>query len=138
MFSNILLLALFAVSAVRSDYINKIEVRTADCDDCGMSNTFGALRMQVIASKDIYLAIYVTVYNFKNTFQTLTFSSYICSIFYRYAILSLNAVIQQNWTSHFTMILTVSVILYNIASMNLNIFSSPDIYIYILITQKEP
>ena len=42
-----LIVVSFAVSAIQADLISRIEVRTADCDDCGMSNTFGALRMQV-------------------------------------------------------------------------------------------
>ena len=45
--TKILFVALFAVSAINADKIYRIEVRTADCDDCGMSNTFGDLRMQV-------------------------------------------------------------------------------------------
>merc|ERR1711894_811026 len=45
--TKILFLALFAVSAINADKIYRIEVRTADCDDCGMSNTFGDLRMQI-------------------------------------------------------------------------------------------
>ena len=35
------------ISLSHADFIHKIDVRTADCDDCGMSNTFGALRMQI-------------------------------------------------------------------------------------------
>ena len=42
-----LVFVMFAVSTIQADLIYKLEVRTADCDDCGMSNTFGALRMQV-------------------------------------------------------------------------------------------
>ena len=45
--TKILFVALFAVSAISADKIYRIEIRTADCDDCGMSNTFGDLRMQV-------------------------------------------------------------------------------------------
>ena len=37
----------FGVSAIHADLISRLEVRTADCNDCGMSNLFGALRMQV-------------------------------------------------------------------------------------------
>ena len=37
-----------AVSASQAtNMIWKVGVSTASCDDCGMSNTFGALRMQV-------------------------------------------------------------------------------------------
>ena len=43
----ILVIAYLAVSCIHADRITRIEVRTAECDDCGMSNTFGALRMQV-------------------------------------------------------------------------------------------
>ena len=42
-----LVLALVAISATQANLIWKIGVTTATCDDCGMSNTFGALRMQV-------------------------------------------------------------------------------------------
>ena len=43
-----LVLALVAISASEAtNKIWKIGVTTATCDDCGMSNTFGALRMQV-------------------------------------------------------------------------------------------
>merc|ERR1712241_1453174 len=45
--SKIFFIAIFAVSAINADKINRIEIRTADCDDCGMSNTFGDLRMQI-------------------------------------------------------------------------------------------
>ena len=39
---------LVAISTTEaSNLIYKIAVNTASCDDCGMSNTFGALRMQV-------------------------------------------------------------------------------------------
>ena len=43
-----LIIAIVAVSASQaSNLIWKVGVSTASCDDCGMSNTFGALRMQV-------------------------------------------------------------------------------------------
>ena len=43
-----LILLLVAVSTIQgSNTVWKIAVTTATCDDCGMSNTFGALRMQV-------------------------------------------------------------------------------------------
>ena len=42
-----IVLTLVAISATNANTIWKIEVTTATCDDCGMSNTFGALRMQV-------------------------------------------------------------------------------------------
>jgi len=45
--SKILLIAFLAVSAIDADTINRLAIRTADCDDCGMSNTFGDLRMQI-------------------------------------------------------------------------------------------
>ena len=38
---------LIVAVTIKADLIKKIEVRTADCDDCGMSNTFGDLRMEV-------------------------------------------------------------------------------------------
>ena len=44
---KILVVAALAISAINADRIFRIEIRTADCDDCGMSNTFGDLRMQV-------------------------------------------------------------------------------------------
>ena len=34
------------VSLILADNINMIEIKTSDCDDCGMG-TFGELRMQV-------------------------------------------------------------------------------------------
>ena len=46
-FPKILIVAALAISAINADRIYRIEIRTADCDDCGMSNTFGDLRMQV-------------------------------------------------------------------------------------------
>merc|ERR1712018_365642 len=46
----ILVIAFFAVNSIQADRITRIEVRTAECDDCGMSNTFGALHMQVCNS----------------------------------------------------------------------------------------
>merc|ERR1712018_999558 len=42
-----LLTAIFCISMIKADLIKRIEVQTADCDDCGMSNTFGDLRMQI-------------------------------------------------------------------------------------------
>ena len=45
----ILAIAFLAVICVHADRITRVEVRTAECDDCGMSNTFGALRMQVLS-----------------------------------------------------------------------------------------
>ena len=42
-----LVIAFLAVSCIHADRITRVEVRTAECDDCGMSNTFGALRLQV-------------------------------------------------------------------------------------------
>jgi len=44
---KILVILSFAASIAFADLVDRIEVRTADCDDCGMSNTFGALRMQM-------------------------------------------------------------------------------------------
>merc|ERR1711962_1676677 len=44
---KILVVAALAISAINADRIFRIEIRTADCDDCGMSNTFGDLRMQI-------------------------------------------------------------------------------------------
>ena len=40
-------LALIGMSVSQADVVKKIETRTADCDDCGMSNTFGDLRLEV-------------------------------------------------------------------------------------------
>ena len=37
---------LFTSSVIHADSVYKLEVKTADCDDCGMS-VFGELRMQV-------------------------------------------------------------------------------------------
>ena len=45
--SKIVFIAFLAVSAINADNIYRLAIRTADCDDCGMSNTFGDLRMQV-------------------------------------------------------------------------------------------
>ena len=43
-----LFIAVAIISATHAtNLIYKIGVNTAACDDCGMSNTFGALRMQV-------------------------------------------------------------------------------------------
>ena len=49
----ILVISFLAVICIHADRITRVEVRTAECDDCGMSNTFGALRMQVF-SYDIH------------------------------------------------------------------------------------
>jgi len=46
----ILVISFLAVICIHADRITRVEVRTAECDDCGMSNTFGALRMQVCNS----------------------------------------------------------------------------------------
>ena len=49
-------LLVVAISTTQaSNKIYKIAVNTANCEDCGMSNTFGALRMQVLIKQDIYL-----------------------------------------------------------------------------------
>ena len=88
---KLLILVVFAVTAVRSDYIRSIEVRTADCDDCGMSNTFGALRMQVIESKHIYLLEKVR-WNCLHDFYPI----YIFVTFNRYVILTKHVVIPEN------------------------------------------
>ena len=42
-----IVLAFVAIASIEANLIYKIRVNTADCDDCGMSNTFGALRLQV-------------------------------------------------------------------------------------------
>ena len=44
---KVLLITIFATLANCKDTIYRVEIKTSDCDDCGMSNTFGALRMQV-------------------------------------------------------------------------------------------
>ena len=43
-----IVLAFVAIASIEANLIYKIRVNTADCDDCGMSNTFGALRLQVL------------------------------------------------------------------------------------------
>lgn len=48
---RVIFVALLAAPAINADSITRIEVRTADCDDCGMSNTFGDLRLQVSICK---------------------------------------------------------------------------------------
>ena len=40
-------IAFVAIASIEANLIYKIRVNTASCDDCGMSNTFGALRLQV-------------------------------------------------------------------------------------------
>jgi len=47
---KIFVVIVFSAVTVFADLVGRIEVRTADCDDCGMSNTFGALRMQMCNS----------------------------------------------------------------------------------------
>ena len=42
-----IILAFVAVATIEANLIYKVKVNTANCDDCGMSNTFGALRLQV-------------------------------------------------------------------------------------------
>merc|ERR1712080_257884 len=44
---KILTITVFSILGVHADVVNRVEVRTANCDDCGMSNTFGALRLQI-------------------------------------------------------------------------------------------
>ena len=39
--------AMIGITISQADLVKKIETRTADCDDCGMSNTFGDLRLEV-------------------------------------------------------------------------------------------
>ena len=62
----ILVIAFFAINSIQADRITRVEVRTAECDDCGMSNTFGALRMQVNDSK--FSCVYL-VHNFPYCFR---------------------------------------------------------------------
>ena len=42
-----IILAFVAIATIEANLIYKVVVNTASCDDCGMSNTFGALRLQV-------------------------------------------------------------------------------------------
>ena len=42
-----IILAIVAIATIDANLIYKVVVNTASCDDCGMSNTFGALRLQV-------------------------------------------------------------------------------------------
>ena len=42
-----IILAFVAIATIDANLIYKVVVNTASCDDCGMSNTFGALRLQV-------------------------------------------------------------------------------------------
>ena len=42
-----IILAFVAIATIEANLIYKVVVNTAYCDDCGMSNTFGALRLQV-------------------------------------------------------------------------------------------
>ena len=42
-----IILAFAAIATIEANLIYKVVVNTANCDDCGMSNTFGALRLQV-------------------------------------------------------------------------------------------
>ena len=44
---KVLFVAVVCLSTIEANTLWKIAVNTAACDDCGMSNTFGALRMQV-------------------------------------------------------------------------------------------
>ena len=44
---QLLIFAILAILASEANVIDKIEIKTANCDDCGMSNFLGALRMQV-------------------------------------------------------------------------------------------
>merc|ERR1711944_214733 len=50
MMLKISFLVLIYIGANQADLVNKIETRTADCDDCGMSNTFGDLRLELCNS----------------------------------------------------------------------------------------
>ena len=45
-----IVLAFVAIASTEANLIYKVRVNTANCDDCGMSNTFGALRLQVTKS----------------------------------------------------------------------------------------
>ena len=42
-----IILVFVAIATIEANLIYKVVVNTAYCDDCGMSNTFGALRLQV-------------------------------------------------------------------------------------------
>ena len=42
-----IIFAVIAIVSIEANLIYKVKVNTASCDDCGMSNTFGALRLQV-------------------------------------------------------------------------------------------
>ena len=44
--TKILVVLMSIFSLILADNINMIEIKTSDCDDCGMG-TFGELRMQV-------------------------------------------------------------------------------------------
>merc|ERR1712135_15436 len=49
-FLTLMSCALISMSVSQADLVKKIETRTADCDDCGMSNTFGDLRLEICNS----------------------------------------------------------------------------------------
>jgi len=46
-----IIFAFIAIVSIEANLIYKVKVNTASCDDCGMSNTFGALRLQICNSQ---------------------------------------------------------------------------------------